>query len=58
MKNLEMILPELNDLNIHIIYLVGDLRGILNSRTKLYWGEDLAKLKNKRRLFSFSQISI
>jgi hypothetical protein len=46
MKNLEVILPELNDLNIHIIYLVRDPRGILNSRTQLQWGEDSAKFQN------------
>jgi hypothetical protein len=46
MKNLEVILPELNDLNIHIIYLVRDPRGILNSRTNLSWRENPAKFKN------------
>jgi hypothetical protein len=38
MRYLEDLLPKLNDLNFHVVYLVRDPRGIIMSREKLDWG--------------------
>jgi hypothetical protein len=46
MRYLENLLPKLNDLNFHVIYLVRDPRGIIISRSKLDWGSDLEENLN------------
>lgn len=52
MKYLDTLLPDMSGSNFHIIYLVRDPRGIINSRRKLYWGSDQATNLNLSKLCS------
>jgi hypothetical protein len=46
MRYLENLLPKLNDLNFHVVYLVRDPRGIIVSRDKFNYSSDLEENLN------------
>jgi hypothetical protein len=52
MKYLDTLLPYMSGSNFHVIYLVRDPRGIINSRRKLYWGSDQVRNLNLSKLCS------